>query len=67
MSDDVASDGGGLTVGRNEDRQRRCGCKVWCTNLPESEDHPQAVCKGLRIKPYWLDEGDQLEELDAKS
>lgn len=31
--------------------KRKCGCKRFCTDLPESEDSPLAVCKGLPPEP----------------
>ncbi len=28
-----------------------CSCEQWCGEMPEEDDEPGVVCKGLRDKP----------------
>lgn len=33
------------------DKDPRCQCRQVCGDLPEDQDHPLAVCKGLKRPP----------------
>jgi len=29
----------------------KCACKKWCGDVPEEDDHPDAICKVLPREP----------------